>query len=129
MASSLDQVGPFAKTVEDAAILFKSIAGKDPLDATSVDANYKNIGDPKLEDVKQFTVGIPDEYFVQGTDPAVTKAVEEAIKKLESLGIKFKKISLPHTKYALSVYYIIMPAEVSSNLARFDRHPLRRRGP
>ncbi|MGB7957597.1 MAG: Asp-tRNA(Asn)/Glu-tRNA(Gln) amidotransferase subunit GatA [Minisyncoccia bacterium] len=120
MASSLDQVGPFAKTVEDAAILFKSIAGKDPLDATSVDANYKNIGDPKLDDVKQFTVGIPDEYFVQGTDPAVTKAVEEAIKKLESLGIKFKKISLPHTKYALSVYYIIMPAEVSSNLARFD---------
>jgi aspartyl-tRNA(Asn)/glutamyl-tRNA(Gln) amidotransferase subunit A len=120
MSSSLDQIGPFAKTVEDVTILFKSISGKDPLDATSADANYKNLGHPKLEEVKRLVVGVPDEYFIPGTDAAVTKAVEGAIEKLKSLGLKFKKISLAHTKYALSVYYIIMPAEVSSNLARFD---------
>jgi aspartyl-tRNA(Asn)/glutamyl-tRNA(Gln) amidotransferase subunit A len=120
MSSSLDQIGPFANTVEDAAILFKTIAGKDPMDATSADLDYKDLGNPKLENIKKLTVGIPDEYFVQGTDAAVTHEVESAIEKLKSLGLKFKKISLSHTKYALSVYYIIMPAEVSSNLARFD---------
>jgi aspartyl-tRNA(Asn)/glutamyl-tRNA(Gln) amidotransferase subunit A len=121
MASSLDQIGPLAKTVEDAAILFKAIAGKDPMDATSVD--YQSDDDllnPKLEKIKQLTIGLPEEYFVGGTDPQVIEAVEGAINQLKSLGIKFKKISLPHTKYALSCYYIIMPAEVSSNLARFD---------
>ena len=120
MTSSLDQVGPITKTVEDAAILFKAIAGHDPLDATSQEFVYKNLMDPKLEDIKKLTIGLPEEYFISGTDHAVTKAVEEAIEKLKSLGMKFKKISLPHTKYAVAAYYIFGPAEVSANLARYD---------
>lgn len=120
MASSLDQVGPITKTVEDAAILFAGIAGKDALDATSQDFTYENLTNPSLEEIKNLTIGLPEEYFISGTDPAVTAAVEQAIQKLKSLGIKFKTVSLPHTKYALSAYYIIVPAEVSSNLARFD---------
>lgn len=121
MASSLDQIGPFTKTVEDAAILFQAIAGKDNFDATSVDTKYsEELLNPKLENIKNMTIGLPEEYFVGGVDPVVIKKVEEAIDALKSLGVKFKEISLPHTKYALSCYYIIMPAEVSSNLARFD---------
>jgi aspartyl-tRNA(Asn)/glutamyl-tRNA(Gln) amidotransferase subunit A len=120
MASSLDQVGPITKTVEDAALLFKAIAGKDPLDATSTDRFDDGFADLDLSAVKDLTIGLPDEYFIPGIDPAVIKGVEAAIEKLKSLGIKFKKVSLPHTKYALSTYYIIVPAEVSSNLARFD---------
>lgn len=121
MASSLDQIGSFGKTVEDAAIVFKTIAGYDPKDATSVDAKYGDeIINPRLEDIKKLTVGIPDEYFVEGLDKEVGEGVDEAIKDIKSLGLNFKRVSLPHTKYALSVYYIIMPAEVSTNLARFD---------
>ena len=120
MASSLDQVGPIAKTVEDAAIMFKAIAGRDPLDATSTDQNYNDITNPTLDDIKKLTIGLPEEYFIPGTDEAVTKAVQNAIEALASLGLKFKSVSLPHTKYALSTYYIVMPAEVSANLARFD---------
>ena len=123
LSSSLDQVGPFTKTVEDAAILFKAIAGYDPMDATSVEKNYTEnnaLLNPKLEDIRQLTIGLPEEYFVPGTSKEVTSAIENAIKKLKGLGLRFKKISLPHTKYALSCYYIIMTAEASSNLARFD---------
>ncbi len=123
LSSSLDQVGPFGKTVEDAAILFKAIAGYDPMDATSVEKNYAHndaLLSPKLENIKQLTIGLPEEYFVPGTSKEVTAAIEESIKKLKSLGLRFKTISLPHTKYALSCYYIIMTAEASSNLARFD---------
>jgi len=120
MASSLDQIGPFAKTVEDAAMIFETIAGRDPQDATSQDSFYKDLTAPVLEKVKELKVGLPEEYFVGGLDPAVAQGVHGAIEKLKSLGISFKKISLPHTKYALSTYYIVMPAEVSSNLARFD---------
>ena len=121
MASSLDQIGPFAKTVEDAAILFKEIAGQDSLDATSAEVSYGDeLLNPKLEDIKKLKVGIPEEYFIEGLGQEVLEKVKEAIKIIESLGLKTKKISLPHTKYALSCYYIIMPAEVSSNLERFD---------
>ena len=120
MTSSLDQIGPITKTVEDAAILFKTIAGKDPMDATSSDADYDNILDPKLDKIKSFTIGLPDEYFIGGLDALVSKEVEAAIEKLKTLGIKFKRVSLPHTKYAVPAYYLSMPAEVSSNLARFD---------
>ena len=121
MASSLDQIGPFTKTVEDAAILFKEIAGKDQFDATSADAGYGDeLTMPDLKKIKDMTVGLPDEYFQDGLEPEVAEGMKEAIKKIESLGLKFKKISLPHTKHALSCYYIIMPAEVSANLARFD---------
>lgn len=121
MASSLDQIGPITKTVEDAAILFQAVAGHDPMDATSAEMTYGNeILEPSLEAVKRLTVGIPKEYFIEGLDGGVRKAVEEAIAKIKSLGVQFKEISLPHTKYALSTYYIVMPAEVSANLARFD---------
>ncbi len=125
MASSLDQVGPITKTVEDAAILFAGIAGADPLDATSqattsTEKFYENLTNPKLEDIKKLTIGLPGEYFISGTDQLVTRKVEHAIEKLTSLGMKFKKVSLPHTNYALATYYIIVPAEVSSNLARYD---------
>jgi len=120
MASSLDQIGPITKTVEDAAILFNAIKGKDPLDATSVNYNWADLTKPDYEKIKNLRVGVPEEYFIEGVEPEVISAVNDAIEKIKSLGVKFKKISLPHTKYALSCYYIIMPAEVSSNLARFD---------
>jgi len=121
MASSLDQIGPLTKTVEDTAILFNAIAGYDPKDSTSIKADYGNeLLNPRLEDVKKLTVGIPDEYFIPGLDKEVGEFVEKAINDIKSLGLKVKRVSLPHTKYALSVYYIIMPAEVSTNLARFD---------
>ncbi len=116
MASSLDQIGPITKTVEDAEILFDVIKGKDSLDSTSVESQIAN----RKSQIADYTIGIPKEYFVEGLDKEVEKGIEEVIKKLKSLGIKFKEISLPHTKYALSCYYIIMPAEVSANLARFD---------
>ncbi len=121
MASSMDQIGPITKTVEDAAIVFEAIAGRDPLDATSSDYfDIHKIGQPKLDDIKKLTIGIPEEYFIEGLSEEVSKEVERAIEKLKSLGVAFKKISLPHTKYAISSYYIVMPAEVSSNLARFE---------
>ncbi|RJP44863.1 Asp-tRNA(Asn)/Glu-tRNA(Gln) amidotransferase subunit GatA [Candidatus Parcubacteria bacterium] len=121
MASSLDQIGPIAKTVEDAAILFKGIAGLDPLDATSSSREYgEEITNPDFESIKRLRIGVPKEYFIEGMDPVVAKGVENAMEKLKKIGFEFKNISLPHTKYALSCYYIVMPAEVSSNLARFD---------
>ncbi len=119
MASSLDQIGPIAKTVEDAAILFEAIAGKDELDATSIDIRPTTYN-LRLEEIRKLKIGLPKEYFIEGLDKEVASAIDEAIKLLKSLKIEFKEISLPHTKYALSCYYIIMPAEVSANLARFD---------
>jgi aspartyl-tRNA(Asn)/glutamyl-tRNA(Gln) amidotransferase subunit A len=119
MASSLDQIGPIAKTVEDAEFLFNAIRGEDILDSTSVDFDFSPFKTSQKE-LKQLKIGIPKEYFMQGIDPEVEKGFEEARKKIEALGFKTKEISLPHTKYALSAYYIIMPAEVSTNLARFD---------
>lgn len=121
MASSLDQIGPLAKTAEDAAILFKTISGNDRLDATSSQVEYGDeLLNPDFETVKNLTIGLPEEYFISGVDEYVRTEVEKAIEKIKSFGLKFKKISLPHTKYALSCYYIVMPAEVSANLARFD---------
>ncbi len=123
MASSLDQIGPFAKTVEDAALIFDAIRGLDPKDATSVDAylpTSHEILNPDFQKIKKLTVGIPEEYFGEGLDREVAAEMENVMTELKGKGINFKKISLPHTKYALSVYYIIMPAEVSTNLARFD---------
>ena len=113
MASSLDQIGPITKTVDDAALLFDAIKGIDPLDATSTEGKYTS----KSE---SFTIGLPREYFIDGLDKEVAKKIEEVIEKFKSLKINIKPVSLPHTRYALSVYYIIMPAEVSSNLARYD---------
>lgn len=119
MASSLDQIGPITKTVEDAAILFETIAGRDEFDSTST--NYQlPITSYDLEDVRKLKIGLPREYFGEGISSEVAAGVEETIKKLKSLKLEFKEISLPHTKYGISVYYIIMPAEVSTNLARYD---------
>jgi len=120
LASSLDQIGSFAKTVEDAALLFKAIAGKDLMDATSQEVVYENLINPTLKKIKELRVGIPKEYFEGGASEEVAKAVEEAIAGVKSLGLQCKAVSLPHTKYAISVYYIVLPAEVSSNLARYD---------
>lgn len=121
MASSLDQIGPLTKTVEDAAILFNTIKGKDDFDATSREYNYsEDLLNPRIRDIKKLRVGMPKEYLVGGLAPEVKLALDKARADLESLGIEFKEISLPHSQYALSVYYIIMPAELSANFARFD---------
>lgn len=121
MASSLDQIGPFTKTVEDAAIMFDVISGKDKYDATSYDAKYgDDLLNPDFKKISELIVGIPEEYFSEELDREVYVAIQSVIDDLKEKGVKFKKVSLPNTKYALSVYYIIMPAEVSTNLARFD---------
>ena len=119
-ASSLDQAGPIAKTVEDAAIILSSIAGYDPLDSTSVNLPTVDYANALSTDIKGLRVGIPKEYFVSGMDPEVEKSVREAITKLETLGAEIVEISLPHSRYAVSTYYIIAPSEASSNLARYD---------
>ncbi len=120
MTSSIDQIGPITKTVEDAAILFKAIAGRDPLDSTSSDGDYENLLGRPLEKIKELVIGLPEEYFIDGLDGKVASEVQTAIEKLKKLGLKFKKVSLPNTKYAVPCYYLSMPAEVSSNLGRFD---------
>lgn len=120
LASSLDQIGPFAKTVQDAAKIFKIISGHDNLDSTSNNIDYSDVDDFEKTDVKKLTIGIPKEYFVGGMSPEVEKAVNEAIGKMRRDGFNIKEISLPNTKYALSCYYIILPAEASANLARYD---------
>ncbi len=119
-ASSLDQAGPIAKTVEDAAIILSSIAGYDPLDSTSVNLPTVDYANALSADIKGLRVGIPKEYFVSGMDHEVEKSVREAITKLETLGAEIVEISLPHSRYAVSTYYIIAPSEASSNLARYD---------
>lgn len=119
LASSLDQIGPITKTVEDAAILFEAIAGGDELDSTSVHFDF-SLNQIDRENINGLTIGIPKEYFTDGIEKEVNDGVIEAIQKFKKAGFKFKEISLPHTKYALSCYYIIMTAEVSTNLARFD---------
>lgn len=117
-ASSLDQIGPITKTVEDAKILYEAIAGKDPLDSTSVESQF-SINNFQFS-IKDLRIGVPKEYFVKGIDPEVEKVVRSAIKKYEEAGAKIVEISLPHTEYALAAYYIIAPSEASANLARYD---------
>lgn len=116
MASSLDQIGPITKTVEDAEILFDVISGRNEKDSTSVEiTNHES----RIMN-HEFIIGVPKEYFIEGMDAEIEKIVRNAIKKAQYLGVKIEEISLPHTKYALAVYYIIMPSEVSANLARYD---------
>jgi len=119
-ASSLDQIGTLSKTVEDAALIMNIISGKDELDSTSCEVETPNFLEVLKGDIKGLKAGIPKEYFVEGLDDEVKAAVEEAIAVLKKLGVEVKEISLPHTKYAVSTYYLIAPAEASSNLARFD---------
>ncbi len=120
MASSMDQIGPIAKTVEDAAILFRTIAGKDRLDATSTEMDFEDFEKTDSDELRALTIGLPEEYFVGGLSKEVSSEIERVIEKFKALKFTFKSISLPHTKYAIPTYYLTMPAEVSSNLARFD---------
>jgi aspartyl-tRNA(Asn)/glutamyl-tRNA(Gln) amidotransferase subunit A len=119
-ASSLDQIGTFTKDVRDCAILMNAVSGHDPMDSTSVDTVVPDYTGSLLNEVEGIKIGIPKEYFVEGMNKEVKAIVEEAIVKLERLGARAKEVSLPHTQYAVPVYYIIGTAEASSNLARFD---------
>ena len=128
-ASSLDQIGPLARDVTDAALLLNTIAGYDPRDSTSMNLPVPDYTRALTGDVRGLRVGVPREYFIDGMQPEVERAVRAAIDALAALGAKVIEISLPHTEYALPVYYLIAPAEASANLARFDgvryglRHP------
>jgi aspartyl-tRNA(Asn)/glutamyl-tRNA(Gln) amidotransferase subunit A len=119
MASSLDQVGTLTKNVADAAYVFEQIAGHDKFDSTTVEKKYKITNDLQ-KDIKGLKIGVPREYFIKGMNPEVEKIIRSAIDKLSKLGAEISEVSLPRAKYALATYYIIMPAEVSSNLARYD---------
>ena len=116
-ASSLDQIGPITKTVEDAKIIFEAVRGKDKMDSTSMEMPETDIENLKIDNLR---IGVPKEYFVKGIDPEVEKIVKSAIKKYEAAGAKIVEVSLPHTEYALPAYYIINPSEASANLARYD---------
>ncbi len=119
-ASSLEGIGPMTKSVEDAALLLQHLAGFDPLDSTSLDAPVPDYTATLHEGVKGLRVGLPKEYFLEGTAPGIRDAVLAAVRRLEEQGASIVEISLPHTEYAVAVYYIIATAEASSNLARFD---------
>ncbi|SNQ62849.1 Asp-tRNA(Asn)/Glu-tRNA(Gln) amidotransferase subunit GatA [Candidatus Methanoperedens nitratireducens] len=118
-ANSLEQIGPFATNVRDVAALFDVVAGYDARDSTSVDREV-NYSSALSNDVSGLKVGVPEEYFGEGTDEKVEKAVWDAIHTLEDLGASRTEVRMPHTKYALASYYIIAMSEASSNLARFD---------
>ncbi len=120
LASSLDQIGPLTRTVEDAATVLEVIEGRDEHDATSVELSNTTVPELLEKDLTGMTLGLPKEYFIEGMDPEVKKAVMEAVAELEHAGAKIVDVSLPHAEYALAAYYIIMPAEASSNLGRFD---------
>jgi aspartyl-tRNA(Asn)/glutamyl-tRNA(Gln) amidotransferase subunit A len=119
-ASSLDQIGPLTKTVHDSALLMNAIAGHDSHDSTSLNAPVPDYTANLGRDLKGIRIGLPKEYMIEGVDPMVKSAVMSAVKQLESLGAEIVEVSLPHTDYAISVYYILATAEASANLARFD---------
>jgi aspartyl-tRNA(Asn)/glutamyl-tRNA(Gln) amidotransferase subunit A len=119
-ASSLDQIGPFTKTVRDAALVMNAISGRDPLDSTSLDVPVDDHTALLGRDLKGIKLGIPREYFISGIDPQVEAAIRAAIRHYESLGAEMVDVSLPHTEHAVSVYYVLATAEASANLARFD---------
>jgi len=120
MTSSTDVPGPITKTVEDAGIVLRAIAGVDKKDATTVEKQFSDLLEKVGTDIKGLKIGLPQEFFIDGIEPGVRKAVDEAIEKLKSMGAEMVEVSLPNTKYSVPVYYIITPSEVSSNLARFD---------
>lgn len=119
-ASSLDQIGPITKDVKDAALMMNTIAGYDEMDSTSVDMAVPDYTRSLTKDIKGLRIGVPKEYFIEGIDKEVESSVKKAAAVLKDLGAKVVEISLPHTQYAVSAYYIVAPAEASSNLARFD---------
>ncbi len=119
-ASSLDQIGPVTRDVTDCAHLMNIISGYDKRDSTSINAEVPDYTKSLVKDVKGLKIGLPKEYFVEGMDEDVEKSVRAAIKQFEDLGAEVVEVSMPHTKYAVSAYYLIAPAEASSNLARYD---------
>ena len=119
-ASSLDQIGPLTKDVADSALVLNAIAGHDPSDSTSIDYQVPDYTGALDGDIKGLRIGVPEEYFVEGIEPGVDSAVRSAIEVLKGLGADIVETSLPHTRYALAVYYIIAPSEASANLARYD---------
>ena len=129
-ASSLDQAGPMARTVRDTAIMLKSMAGFDPKDSTSVDRPVPNYEDALTGDIRGLKIGIPKEYRVDGMPDEIEKLWQQGIDWLHAAGAETMEVSLPHTKYALPAYYIVAPAEASSNLARYDgvKYGLREEG-
>jgi aspartyl-tRNA(Asn)/glutamyl-tRNA(Gln) amidotransferase subunit A len=129
-ASSLDQVGPFARTVRDCAYLLQGIAGHDPLDSTAVRRPVPSYLENLAAGVEGVAIGLPKEYFGEGMEPEVGTSVRAAVRELESLGATVREVSLPHTDYAIATYYLIATAEASSNLARYDgtRYGLRAEG-
>ncbi len=119
-ASSLDQVGPVTRDVEDCAIMLQAVSGYDDRDSTSVDVPVPDYLATLKDGVKGLKVGLPREYFIEGLDPEVKQAVEAAIETYKGLGAEFVEVSLPHTDYAVACYYLVATAEASSNLARYD---------
>jgi aspartyl-tRNA(Asn)/glutamyl-tRNA(Gln) amidotransferase subunit A len=119
-ASSLDQIGPFAHNITDAALLLEVIGGHDRRDSTSVDSPVPEYRKSLDQPVKGLRIGVPKEFFGKGLDSEVEAAIRLALKECEKLGATLVEVSLPHSKYALAAYYIVAPAEASSNLARFD---------
>lgn len=120
LASSLDQIGPITRTVEDAAYVLQAIAGHDPQDATSAQTDVHDYVSALTGNVKDVTIAVPKEMFGDGVDSRVKEKVYEALRVLEGIGARWEEVSLPHLKYAIHVYYVIVPGEASSNLARFD---------
>lgn len=119
-SSSMDQIGPFSKTVKDAALILNVISGKDEYDATLSAREVPNYLEAIGKSISGMRIGVPKEYFIEGIQPGVRKIIEDSIELLKKLGGIIVPISLPHTKYAISTYYVIAPAEASSNLARYD---------
>ncbi|MDF2928167.1 Asp-tRNA(Asn)/Glu-tRNA(Gln) amidotransferase subunit GatA [Anaerospora sp.] len=119
-ASSLDQIGPITRDVTDCAIVLNAIAGHDSKDSTSVKAGATDYTKALVNDVKGLRIGLPKEYFVAGMAPEVEKAIYKAVEQFTAMGAEVVEVSMPHTEYALSAYYVIAPAEASSNLARYD---------
>ena len=119
-ASSLDQIGPVTKNVEDAAYVLQAIAGHDPYDSTSLNVDIPDYVSALTGDVKGLKIGVPKEYMDKGVDPKVKEAVLAALKVFEGLGAEWEEISLPHTEYAVAAYYLLASSEASSNLARYD---------
>lgn len=119
-ASSLDQAGPMAKNVQDTAILLQVIAGYDPKDTTSILKEVPSYCEEMKKPIRNLRIGIPKEYFAKGMDESIEKAIRQAIKVYENIGARIIDVSLPHTDYGVAAYYIIAPAEASSNLARYD---------
>jgi len=119
-ASSLDNIGPFAKTAKDAAIMLHTIAGRDPMDSTSAELPVPDYVAELEKSIEGMRVGVAKEYFGEGLEAETRAAIDAAIQKLASLGCEIVEVSLPHTKYAIPAYYLVATAEASSNLARFD---------